>query len=410
MKKLKNENLNLYLFSNLILVVFLVFGIWKGDFWQDTTVKLPGILAFLVIINTFLIFRETFKTSFSPSESASSGPPSGKFSLCSLRKLISERSNVDYSLLNDILSEFLGMTRDESSALFIAEEKGGFTMIASAGPLSTQITSSRFYLSEGYVILKYPGGLGEEKLFKWDSILTSTVFFSGITHLRARIIPLKGITDIRGFWMAITTPNSRKIAKFDREWLALYLEGILSLVCVQAKSAGNLMVDSKTGLMKYEGFKLTFETEIERSERYGQNMTLMYLKVSNFSNFSPAVKDRVQLAVAASLRDSLRKLDLMFLWDKPGVYAAILTETTPEVAKMVAQRIVSAFRKHISTAIKEMGEFPELSLNAGTATYPCDSSHGTGLADKASDALETAIRKEVPFIAFGEIISTPGEF
>ncbi|MBF0408048.1 MAG: diguanylate cyclase [Candidatus Riflebacteria bacterium] len=407
MRKSRNYNLNLYLFSNLFLVVLLVFAIWKGDFWQEANVKLPGILTFLVIINTFLIFRESLKSlSHSPAEIKYSGE---SFSLSSLRKFLSDRASVDETLPREILSEFLEITGDEASALYIYEDKGAFALMASAGTLPSQLAASRFFLSDGKVIFKHPGGLGEEQAFSWDTPLTGITFISSITRFKAKIYPLRGVANLRGFWLNIMPARASKRLRFDREWLAVYLEGIISLVYVHIRSAAGLSIDMKTGLIRHDSFKQTFETEVERSERYSQNMTLMLLRIAGFENFIPTVKDRVQSSIASALRDSLRKLDFMFLWNSPGVFAAILTETNNDVARMVAQRIIVAFKKHLNLVSREINDFPECCIHIGTATYPADSTHGEGLLDKATDALDASYRKRIPYQCFGELVTGGGE-
>ena len=166
---------------------------------------------------------------------------------------------------------------------------------------------------------------------------------------------------------------------------------------------GESNTDQSTGLLKFSAFKDSLDLELDRSERYRQKMSLMILSVSKFKDLPKASKDGVQKAVAESLKESLRRFDLSFSWQKPGSFAAILTETDSDVAKMVGERIISSFQKNLSGSQAQVSSksAPSVArMHIGFATYPTDASHSDGLLEKAQEALDCSLREDVGIVSF----------
>ncbi|MFZ2960870.1 MAG: diguanylate cyclase [Candidatus Ozemobacteraceae bacterium] len=478
------SNINAYLLGNLVLIGILLIVLLRGEGSVDATIRLPGMLVLLVILNTILIFRESLLSRgplpghgeksalgsagslHSQSSETSQGFPNSPDSPDSLssavslptsrhepfpksitrtlRRILAERESLDDTLLPDALTALLEPTGDRSQMILLFEEGGHFSALTSAGPIPTQASGVHFFVSAGELRIRHPGNLGEELICRWGIPLACIEFVSAITHLHLKIVPLSVLGAVKALWIGIPqdhgfiasapTPTSESASasastsapgspagrahekrspgmacsgspRAHREGFALWLEGLLALVLLQSRSAGGQYVDVRTGLLRFEGFKQAFETEIERSERYGQQMTLMLLSLARFDEFPAPAREALQRAVAGALRESLRRLDLMFLWDKPGVFAGILTETNPEVARMVADRVLTALRRQ--THALRVCEGLALQVHVGTATYPGDATHGDGLLEKSSEALAHAVREGIAVVAWVSIHGDP---
>lgn len=386
----RNRDLTAHLLINLVFVCVLLVGLWRGEAVWDASIRLPNLLVLLVIINTLIIFRKSFSLPMKKAD-AGKGGPFDRF-----RKFLADRPEVDECLLKEGLLLVQEQSGCGGVSLHLLEENGYFTPIGTAGTMPTQLTGACFNLTDGELRIRHPGGLGEECLSRWEPGLDVIPFASKITHINIRLVPLRVFGKYKGFLSFL--PRKKNCGGCgDFAVYSWFVESLLALTCCKTQSAQTPMLDATTGLFRYEGFKHAFETEVERSERYQQKMTFMLLSVSGFKDLAAATKTVIQKAVSGALKDSLRRLDLSFSWDKPGCFAAVLNETDGDVAKLVGERIIAAFKKYGGKSVSEKGS-PRLYL--GYATYPSDATHGDGLIEKAGEALDQAIHQKKPIVSF----------
>ncbi|MBI3039901.1 diguanylate cyclase [bacterium] len=379
----KVANLNFYLFLNLIILCIFLLGIWRGEPVWDASIRLPSLLLFLAVINTVLIFRESIVLP------ASRANFPGQNELARyLRAIVGSSEQIDDKLLSDSLETIISQTGIEGSLLFLFEPAGNFSLTASAGRIPTQLSGARFFVSGEELHLKHPGGLGEEKVCKWEPAVSVVSLNSKVTRLFASIIPLSMVGNQKGLWLLVGKKTVTR--KLDLINLAVHLETILSVKFSRSKNSNGRFVDNQTGLLRYEGFKNAFELELERSERYHQNLSVLLLSIHRFEENPNGAKNSLESAVSIALRESLRRLDLMFFSEKPGVFIALLTETNSEVGKIVAERINSAFRRQAQAALKTNDSLLSSEINMGLATYPDDSSVADVLMELAEDSLNRA--------------------
>jgi GGDEF domain-containing protein len=396
----RNANLSAYLMINLVLTGILLIGVWRGEPLWDAAIRLPNLLVLLIIINTVLIFKESLMTRHRRKAPLPVEAYSG------LRRVLGNRHDIDDRLLPDALLAVLTQTGDDGMSILLFEEGGFFTTLASAGRIPLQLSGARFQVESGELRLKHPGGLGEETLTPWEPLLHKVSFCSGITNLHLECVPLQILGKCKGLWVIVPTSKKRALP-IDRQVPALFLENLLTLFLCRSQAANGMQIDISTGLLRYEGFCNAFETEIERSERYQQKMTLLLLSVAHFDNLAGSGRESVTKAVAAALRESLRRLDMSFSWKKAGCFAAVLTETDSEVACMVAERIVAAFHRGLPGKTLPGGITPQ--LHVGFATYATDASHGDGVLEKAEEALAASLERGGGVVAYGKISSLTTE-
>ncbi|OIP28461.1 hypothetical protein AUK22_04175 [bacterium CG2_30_54_10] len=390
-----NRNLTAYLFGNLIVLCVILLGLWRGQPLFDTAIRLPNLLLILVILNTVLIFREGF-----PERRLQLSKKISDFS--SVRRVLADRAEPDAAMIPEVLNAVLGKTGHQGMALFLAEDGGSVSHVSSVGSIPRQLSGIRWSLRNGDLVIRHPGNLGEEALPAWETAWTSRSFQSEITQLSLLLVPLHLIAK-RTAILAIVPARWNSAAVSSLETIAIFLEGAIGVQQAQLQSANGRFLDSRTGLLRYDGFKESFETELERSERYKQNMTLLMLSLTPFEELPEPIRETLVKLVVGSLRASLRRLDQMFSGKLPGTFAAILTETNLDVAKLVAGRIMAAFEKQAKT--KDALKGIRVRLHLGTATYPSDSSLGAGIIEKAEEALGAACSKDVPVVAFSSLLN-----
>ncbi len=400
------SNLNAYLLVNLVLVGVLLIGIWRGQAPFDTVVRLPSLLLILVILTTVLIFKDTMFPR-GDADAASCAKNGNRFSkrqarTAALRTALNARAaGNDTTLPADALGALLGVSGQSGMCLFMLDESGSFAQLAACGAVPPQVSSARFLLQNGELRLRHPSGLGDEMLCRWETAPRAWRHDSTVTVVSLFLIPLKMETAARGLLVSIPKAGGPSLPRMiDPEICAFFLESALARWQTSIHAAEGRALDPRTGLQQAECFKEAFETEVERSERYHQNLTLMLVDLAPCDDLPTAQRDALRQIVSAALRDSLRRLDQAFVCSRPGRFSALLTETTSDVANLVTDRIRQAFAARV-------GDLRSLQprLTIGTASYPADATHGEGLREKADEALAEAIRCGKPVVAYESIHS-----
>ena len=402
-------DLNAHLLTNLVLVGVLLISVWRGQAPFDTVIRLPSLLFILVIINTVLLFRGSL---FGTEEGGLAGrttdrrPGHGpKGEIATLRNILNARTvDRDASLPADALGGLLGVSGQAGMSLYMLDEGGAFTQLAACGTLSPQLSAARFVLQNGELRLLHPAGLGDEMLCRWETAPRCFRHASAVTMLSVELMPLSFYGNFRALLVALPGNGGKTIGRhIDPESAALFLESALARWQASIRASEGRALDAQTGLQRAEWFKESFEIEVERSERYHQNLTLMLVDLSPCDDLPAAQRDALRIAVATALRDSLRRLDQAFVGSRPNRFAAILTETNIEVANRVTERVRQAFAAGIATL---RGLNPRLAV--GIAAYPVDATHGDGLREMAEEALNEAVRNGKPVVAYGEIYMNAG--
>ncbi|RCK81002.1 MAG: GGDEF domain protein [Candidatus Ozemobacter sibiricus] len=397
-----------YLFGNLVILCLLLLGLWRGQPVWDTTLRLPNLLLILVILNTVMIFREGWPDRGSTRR----GRGRADHDLAPWRRFLAAPGLADDRLLPGALDLLLSHTPWTGLVLVLFEESGVGSQLAATGAVPPQLAGLRWSLRKGELIVRHPGNLGEETIPGWEAALGPRRFRSTVTVLALTLIPLHLVGGRRGLLAAVAGPRrvddlamgNRYDARPGPATVALFLEAVLDLHFTRAQAGEGKFLDPHTGLLRYDSFREAFETEIERSERYNQSMTLLRLALVPFDEYPEAVREAYVKGVAAALRASLRRLDVMFCGKEPGHFVAILTETNAEIARLVAGRVLSAFQKQMQG--KEAPREHRARLHIGFATYPSDATHDAGLLEKAEEALAAAKSRDVPVLAYGALLST----
>ncbi len=396
MKDKNNVNLKAYLFANLVILCVLLIGIWNRKPVWDVNIRFPNLLLILVIINTVLIFKEFIINSPASGTKSKSRSKKKSRSFSSLRRIISSGETPDEKAIETIIEKLLPISGQKCLAL-ILEEKSGFRMAASSGDLPAVIPGIKFSLKENSLHARYPGNLGEEIIGEIKEDGEAISFSSAITRLDGVFVPLF-LSNAKAGFLIIPGVKSPSEVGFSLSSTALHLETMLSLIESTNASGDARYKDKTTGLLRYECFADSFETEVERSERYQQVMTLLSLEILNIQNYSPEEVKSLQKALAQSMKQSLRRLDIMFCGSRNSEFLAILTETNTEVSEVVAGRIAKTMSKQVAKF--DFVKDKEQLISIGGATYPSDATHGDGLLEKSQEALKSAISSNATYVSY----------
>lgn len=372
----------------------LLISLWNKKPVWDVSLRFPNLLLILVIINSILIFKSLVfaKTVTKPGKKAGK---SGK-SLYPLRSIVLESEEINEQLYGKILAK-LKVLADCDAVMILLPENSHYKLIDSRGEMPPAISGARFQMRDEKLLIKFPGNLGEEEVGKPSYKAGPIHFKSAITRLEFTLFPLRLKSQSFGL-LLFTSKEKHKAPALPFSSTTLYLETVAAMVAAVSASGDLRYKDKSTGLLKFDCFNDSFETEIERSERYQQELTLFSVKISFCEESSEEQRQSLQKAAAVALKQSLRRLDLMFCGQQDCEFIAILTETSAEVAEIVAQRVQKSFARQLEKA--EINSKGKNILFIGSASYPTNATHGHGLLEMSREALAQAEKEEKEFVSY----------
>lgn len=184
------------------------------------------------------------------------------------------------------------------------------------------------------------------------------------------LVSLGGLLAWRGY--RIEVQLERKLAARNTA-----LERALKEISILART------DSLTGLWNRRAFEELTEREIARAKRTGQPLTVALADVDNFKaindQFGHEAGDKVIKAVAAQIRSTLRKVDLVCRWGGEE-FLCLLPESDVGAASGAMQRIRHQLSLH---PVEVGGESLAITLTYGIAVLTDDFAAATRAADAA---------------------------
>lgn len=391
MSKHSRGSANAYLFLNLIFtgLLFIVFFTGRFKSMLDETIKYSTIFLVLILVNSVLLFKDVIvgKLGFKIKNKVHKKK---RNNLLPLRNILRNNDAADAELPTKVLvklRELSGVSRIE---LYNVEKRKS-ELVASAGDAVPVLNGTRFIIKDDNLVLVYSGSLGEEIIARADK-QTPTEFKSSISNLVMTLLPLNysGVSQLEKVGLCLFVGNEEKPKPaVSLSTAALYLETLMNLYEGIKLNKNLEYLDRETGIMVYSTFKEALQTELERSERYKQNMTLVTIRIEGFNKLSEENGRVVHRATGAEIKQIVRRFDRLFLGEKGGEYFAVLTEADDKLAKNIVERLVKLFNK-----LKSKFSFDgasELFLKTGMATYPTDATMAEGLAELS---MEDSLKSE----------------
>jgi len=188
--------------------------------------------------------------------------------------------------------------------------------------------------------------------FSEKSATLSDVRESGIEEAYLVFVRSRGI--LQGIIVAFNEPGLR-LPEFElkkRNISFLLEQSVLALE--NARSYCNakdmLFIDDLSGLYNQRYLAVALDREMKRIERFSSQLAILFLDMDSFKQINDThghlVGSRVLKEMGALLKNSVRDVDVVIRYGGDE-YTAILVETSPEMAGVVAERIRAKVEKHI---------------------------------------------------------------
>ncbi len=149
-----------------------------------------------------------------------------------------------------------------------------------------------------------------------------------------------------------------------------------------------LNIDELTGLFNYRYLEISLDREIKRAERYGLQMSVIFLDVDMLKvvndTYGHLTGSSVLKQIGALLKKSVREVDVVIRYGGDE-YTIILIETGRQGAAIVAERIRRAIANHDFV----LGDNLTINLTAclGYACYPEDTKSKVEMLEMADRAM-----------------------
>jgi len=225
---------------------------------------------------------------------------------------------------------------------------------------------------------------------------------------------IRSKTTVQGVVSLFNEPGRNLPADFNFRNIHFLLEQsslALENAARYTKAKNLLNIDELTGLFNYRYLEITLDREIKRSERYGANLSVLFVDIDFFKNvndnFGHLVGSRLLGDVGALLKNSVREEDTVIRYGGDE-YTIILVETGVVGAAAVAERIRSTIEGHEFLA--EEGLNLRLTASLGCATYPDDALSKAELLELADQAMYRgkALGKNIVYFCSQEKASAEG--
>ncbi len=401
----KSKKRNAYLFVNLVLIVILLIAIWTNKGKEILAQKLDvGILLLLTILfNTGLLFSK-FIISKHPSKKSKNSnkeTPKKLKSLNPLRVFINSSSISDPRLLTETVDKLKEISGCEYVEIAVIENALSNTIVSS-GTQPQLLAGTRLALANNVLSIKHSGQLGSEEITTLTDEYKPIKFKSKVTHLHLVIVPLN-LSHARTGLCIFFNSKAPYRPQISLNNMAVFFESLIAMIENEQNSQSGYK-DKDTGLILYKNYEELVDNELERSERYEQEMSLLTIKITGYDKLQDSEKPVISKNIASAMKHSLRRFDLMFYGKEPGSYYALLTESGIEVAEGIARRLQKEFNKLIKKLQFSDENKPVLVI--GSATYQTDATHSVGLIEKSADACAIAIENNIDFKSFSEVPET----
>ena len=128
-----------------------------------------------------------------------------------------------------------------------------------------------------------------------------------------------------------------------------------------------LIADEITGAFTPEYLHYRLKEEFARARRYNTIMSIIFLEIVDFKEFSATTKRDVLMVLSLVLKNLLRTVDLLFLHGKPGKFILMLPSTPAKGAEIVVDKVLKELKEFKFKPYADNDQ--ELTLHNGVVEY-----------------------------------------
>jgi diguanylate cyclase (GGDEF)-like protein len=215
---------------------------------------------------------------------------------------------------------------------------------------------------------------------------------AGVECLRALVVPLRGReSEVGALWLL---EGERRFGPADLErasLIASHAEVALHNAERYHRAKERAFLDDVTEVYNARFLLQATDREIQRAERYGKELCVLFLDLDRFKSVNDRhghlVGSQVLRRLSQVLRECIRQVDTLARYGGDE-FTILLADTDASAGRQIAERI----RRTVADTLFEggAGEPIRLTISIGVAAYPAHGRDRTQLLDAADKAMYRA--------------------
>ncbi|MDA8155726.1 MAG: sensor domain-containing diguanylate cyclase [Actinomycetota bacterium] len=279
------------------------------------------------------------------------------------------------AVLSFLIKKFMERTGAENCAMYLLNtETGELCMEDKAGPAWTAAARVNMPVKGESVQAEVVRTLKPMLINSSDSRMGHKLE-RGIRHMTKSYIclPMKS----RGKGLGAIELINKKGGEFTRKDLAdiLRFTDYISLAVERAvlyeKMQELVITDDLTKLFNTRYMIRSIETEVLRSKRYGNSVSLIFMDIDYFKevndNYGHLIGSKLLVEMGQFMLKNLRELDVVARYGGDE-FVIILPQTNPQKAVQTAERLRRSLEQHVF--LKKEGYNLKVTASFGVASYP----------------------------------------
>lgn len=284
--------------------------------------------------------------------------------------------------LNDILAKIMKRLKDMTSAeawsVLLTDEETGELVFEKSGGTKQSLKIKKYRLKFGEGIA---GWVAQEGLpvivpdVSSDERFCSK--FDKKIHFRTKslmCVPIKSQGRVVGVLEVVNKITGEPFSNDDLNLLMRLIDQAaltIERTTLYQKMAELVVTDDLTKLFNMRYLNRTIEVELQRSNRYGTSLSLIFIDIDHFKQVNDEhghlVGSKLLVEMGQIIIKNLRGIDIVARYGGDE-FVVVLPQTTPDAATQIAERIRQSVEHNIF--LKKDGYTLKMTASFGVASYP----------------------------------------
>jgi len=293
-----------------------------------------------------------------------------------INKMLTSSQEID-KILIVVMRRIKEMTEAESwSILLIDETSGDLYIHHTEGKSKRKLRQSRLQRGEGIawwvaekgVPVVVPDVAGDKRFSP-----------TADKHTGARVrtlmaAPIKNQGKVSGVLEVVNKTSGESFTEEDLDLLMRFVDQAalaVERIMLYQKLQELVITDDLTSLFNSRYLHRSIETEVQRSDRYGTSVCLIFMDIDYFKNvndnYGHLAGSKLLVEMGQLLINQVRSVDIVARYGGDE-FVIVLPQTTPQDAVIVAERMRRAIEKNVF--LKNDGYSFKMTASFGVASYP----------------------------------------
>lgn len=310
-----------------------------------------------------------------------------------INKMLTSSQEID-KVLVVVMKKIKEVTEAESWSIILLEETSGDLILHHAEGKSKR-KPKQFRLKPGEGIAGWVADKGIPVVVpdvKRDKRFSPRVDkYTGFNTRTLMAAPIKSQGQVLGVLEVINKSNGENFTEEDLDILMGFVDQAalaVERIMLYQKLQELAITDDLTSLFNSRYLHRSIETEVQRSDRYGTCVCLIFMDIDFFKNindnYGHLAGSKLLVEMGELLINHVRSVDIVARYGGDE-FVIVLPQTPPQEAVMVAERMRKAIEKN--TFLKKEGYNFKITASFGVASYPGSAKSKEDLLRLADEAM-----------------------